>query len=268
MSKDTWSKFSYKVSGASPPLQATKVQLERTNNAKSFSSATSILDIACGPGTVFHQLFALEYSFPENATLIALDISPQMIDQIKSKQADDPQWQRINAAVCDATDLSTIRDDSQSHVLSAMGIFVIPDSTTALKEARRVLAPDGIFSMTTVAQASWVTDIFGQLTKVCSDRKVPFAAEKWQTREAFKAELESAGFSDVEVFEAPLEMPYESPEKVVESLWVMLPFVSSLTSGMSEGEISRVKELMAKRVREGYPDGHLPGLSLAGVGRK
>lgn len=275
VSKETWKNFSYSTKPGDTTLQPTIVQLAHTNSTLPFANATAILDIACGPGSMYTQLFASEPPIPlsSSATLTALDISPAMIAQIHQRQSEDSssdkEWSRVTTHVCDATDLSMIPDSSQSHVLSALGIFVIPDSDAALREARRVMAPGGVFSMTGLASASWVQEVLAQLTILHPDRMIPFAAEKWRTKEAFGNELINVGFRDVEMVEIPLAMQFEEREQAIEWLWKRLAFMPTVTKGMSELDIKRAKEAMIEYIARTYPElpGTLPGLALLGVGR-
>lgn len=269
MSKDTWRKFSYQAKLGDPSMQPTVVQIQRTNEILPFTEATAILDIASGSGAVFTQLFGSKTPYSKDATLTALDISPAMIDLIKARQTEDDEWAKVHADVCDATDMSILPDASQSHIMSALGIFVIPDSDKALKEARRLLAPGGVFSMTTIAHASWVQEVLAQITVLHPDRKVPFAAAKWQRRELFTAELEKFGFMDVEMHEIPVAFGFEDREKVVEFLYHGLPFMPAVVNGLTDVEIKEAKRAMVDYIAKTYPElpGKLPGLSLLGIGR-
>jgi len=282
--QSTWSKFSYKLEGVvndakipfhdtkfNVAVQAARAHIHFTDSVLPFSSATSILDIACGPGTVYSTLFSYSpIALSPTASLLANDISPSMIANLnntKLAHPDSPTWSRVQASVEDATDLSLIPSASQSHVLSALGICNIPDSTAALREARRVMAPGAVFSMTSIAKAAWMTDVMGVLTAMYPDRKVPFTGAQWRTKEAFKAELERNGFVDVVVEEAGLSMGFTSPEDLVQTLWAVLPFMPGLVEGLNREDIPGIKDAQVRFVRKTYPDGAMPGLALVSVAR-
>jgi len=276
---NTWSKFSYKIPSessshkamaTSPPVQATRKQLALTSEVLPFANATAILDIAAGPGTVFNELFTSTLALSPSATLLAQDVSPFMIEQIKVRQSSSPEWARVHTDVSDATNLSAVASDSKSHVVSSMGIFLIPDSASALSEAYRVLAPGGVFSMSSVARGSWISETLSLLTDIYPDRVVPLPAETWRRADLFQAELERAGFEDVHVSEAELYMSFDDHAGIVETLWNMLPFMPSLTKGLTEKQVKEAKEMMVANIKKKFPEvpGKLPGLSLIGVGRK
>lgn len=58
--------------------------------------------------------------------------------------------------VMDGATLDQLQDDSVDVVISAFGVFMIPDTTLCLSNVRRVLRKGGIF-----ANAAW-TDMPGQ----------------------------------------------------------------------------------------------------------
>jgi SAM-dependent methyltransferase len=92
----------------------------------------SVLDVACGPGLYAEELVA------RGAGVIGLDQSPRMIELAK---------QRVPAADFRVHDLAErldwLTDSSVDLVLFALALEYIDDRTSALRELRRVLRPDG-----------------------------------------------------------------------------------------------------------------------------
>ncbi|PSK42340.1 hypothetical protein B9Z65_4254 [Elsinoe australis] len=281
ISRDTWKNHSYGMSGpGSPhahptkasPMATARHQLELINSVSPFSTATSVLDIACGPGTVYRELFSSNLPLSPTAALLATDISAPMISHITARQAehqpgDEHSWARVKAWVADATNLDTVPSDSQSHVVSQMGIFLIPDSDAALTEVRRVMRKDGkaVFSMSSVAKAAWNQDIMCMVEELHPERKMPTMPRKWCDKGLFKEELERNGFKGVRVEEFKMGLGYEDEEKTVEMLWKNMPFIPQVTRGMSEEEIKHVKAKMVERMKERFPGKEMPGLALIGV---
>ncbi|PNS19031.1 hypothetical protein CAC42_1767 [Sphaceloma murrayae] len=284
ISPSVWKTHSYAISNSNPkslmrpgkasPMQTAFTQLRLIDAALPFSSATSVLDIACGPGTVYKCLFDLSpsLSVPASCALLATDISAPMIAHITARQSDplpgdEGTWSRINAWVADATDLSIVSDGSQSHVISQMGIFLIPDSDAALREVKRVMRKDGnaVFSMSSVAETTWNSDVMGVIEEMWPERRMPRVNAKWRDVDSFRGELERNGFSKVEIHEVKMAMGFDDERELVEGLWKALPFMKSLTEGMTEEDMSRTKDVMVERVKERFPEKELPGKALVAV---
>ena len=76
-----------------------------------------------------------------------------------SVAAGRPAWKAVEARLDDAQDLSTIPDNSASHVLGSLVYFLLPNPRKALEAARRVLTTEnsgGVFAMSAMIDAEWV----------------------------------------------------------------------------------------------------------------
>jgi ubiquinone/menaquinone biosynthesis C-methylase UbiE len=95
-----------------------------------------VLDVACGPGLYAAELDA------RGARVIGFDQSPRMVDLCR---------QRIPAGAFRTHDLTLpldwLPDGSVDRVLFALAVEYVDDRTTALRELRRVLRPDGALVM-------------------------------------------------------------------------------------------------------------------------
>lgn len=124
------------------------IQLLKTE----ITSATSILDIGCGPG-----VFGLAYleAFPKGIsgqTIWCTDLSPGMVDcarKILGERVPPDYLTRFEFQVEDGSELKGIPDTSIDIVISIFGIFLIPDYCKSLGAIRRVLHPSGVLGMTT-----------------------------------------------------------------------------------------------------------------------
>lgn len=96
----------------------------------------SLLEIACGTGIVTQKLAS---GLPQNARLIATDLSQPMIDYASRRLADQP---RIEWQTADATQLP-FGDQSFDIVVCQFGFMFVPDKAAAFGEAHRVLKPGG-----------------------------------------------------------------------------------------------------------------------------
>jgi ubiquinone/menaquinone biosynthesis C-methylase UbiE len=126
--------------------------------------AKTILELGCGAGA-----FGLAYQqfFPQGIsgqTITCTDLSPVMVqyaEQAMEKKASGASQTKFLFQVADATDLHNFGDDSFDMVVSAFGIFLIPDQIATLQEVRRVLRVGG-----TLATTSWTTTHYNQELKL------------------------------------------------------------------------------------------------------
>jgi SAM-dependent methyltransferase len=226
------------------------------------------MDIGCGPGTVVGELIAAYGpEIPKEARIIAADLSPGMIEQVRQRQSHDAAWAKVEPAVYDAMNLSALEDGSLSHVLSGFTIFLLPDHRKGMLEALRVIETGGIFAFTSMARSSW-SELMQKITEVRPEKKVPQPAPMWRTEEGVKGELDGAGFKESQAYSVPIYMPFEDPTEIVDYLMSTMPFMPMVTKDMTTEEISRARDLMIQHVKEEYADGKLPGIAILGIGKK
>ncbi len=98
-----------------------------------------ILDLGCGTGYFLQQL---QQRF-QNAEIIALDISDQMLLQAKQQLS-------ASAAVC--ADLNALPFGRQRFdlIFANMSLVLVTDINAVMAELARVLAPNGLFAFTTL----------------------------------------------------------------------------------------------------------------------
>lgn len=100
---------------------------------KSFDKSFSIVDLGCGDDKVLWSLY--NKGLLKNAEkIVGVDISGE----------------RINRLVSDVQDLKIISDESFDIAISSQVIEHVPDDFKMLKEAYRILKPDGFFYVSTV----------------------------------------------------------------------------------------------------------------------
>eukprot|EP00177_Eucheuma_denticulatum_P002739 GFKZ01004928.1.p1 GENE.GFKZ01004928.1~~GFKZ01004928.1.p1 ORF type:complete len:320 (+),score=46.19 GFKZ01004928.1:53-961(+) len=116
-------------------------------------SATTILDIACGPGAAPLAYLSL---FPDgipNQTFIATDYSPAMVALAEARVAERVKPGCSTAfrfQVEDALTLDGVPDASVDVVVSVFGVFLVSPRERVFRQIRRVLKPGGVF-----ANAAW-----------------------------------------------------------------------------------------------------------------
>lgn len=98
------------------------------------SSASLILDVACGPG---RTTAALRRMFPDATRVLGTDLSDAMIDAAIGEGHVGCTFARAPA------DAMPVEDAEASFVLCNLGLMLFPDAGAALREFNRVLAPGG-----------------------------------------------------------------------------------------------------------------------------
>src|SRR5436190_8363824 len=96
-----------------------------------------VLEVAAGTGVVTRALARL---LPAEASIMATDLNPAMLDRAKSHRGiERVTWQEADA-------LALPFDDRQFDcVVCQFGVMFFPDKRAAFREARRVLRPGGRF---------------------------------------------------------------------------------------------------------------------------
>jgi SAM-dependent methyltransferase len=96
-----------------------------------------LLDVASGPG---EPATTLARALP-GAAVACTDVAPDMVAKARVRAAGLPN---VTFAVVDAADLSAHADASVDVLTCCYGVMFVPDTARALREFRRVLAPDGV----------------------------------------------------------------------------------------------------------------------------
>lgn len=96
------------------------------------------LDLACGTGDIAFLLAR------QGARVVALDVTPRMIELAVAKQQTTPPAVPVRFLVGDMVALP-LADRTVEVVTTGYGLRNVPDLPRALAEIRRVLAPGGIF---------------------------------------------------------------------------------------------------------------------------
>jgi demethylmenaquinone methyltransferase/2-methoxy-6-polyprenyl-1,4-benzoquinol methylase len=126
----------------------------------------------------------------------------------------DPAVQNVSFVVSDAKDL-VFPDDTFDVVTVSFGMRNIPDTTSALREARRVLKPGGRFICLELTQPekTWFLPVYkwyifkvipflGKIFTHSSDpySYLPVSIEAYYPPEEFKRIIEECGFSHVKAY--------------------------------------------------------------------
>lgn len=238
------------------------------NTRLPFSSATTILDIGCGPGNGTAAIISsFHETLPAETKILATDFSQGMVDVVtrtRSANLDELQdgsterqlWERVQPAVMDATNLSPLPDASISHIIANFVFFMTASPETALKEALRVLQPQGICACSSWAKMQWMEllDLAAQRTFPVFNKPVPempVIAAQWTSAEGVAALMRDAGFADVqtEYVEAPIIAP-DPGGFAGFFLGSGNPAVTWITDVLGEEEIKELEKAFGEVIKE------------------
>jgi len=124
------------VSSTYDDLNFLQVAARRFVELAHLSAGIRVLDVATGTGVV--PLLAAE-QLGATGKIVGIDISEEMVAFAKEKCSG---FGNIQLQVGDAENLD-FPDESFDAVLCASSLFFVPDMVKTLKEAKRVLKPDG-----------------------------------------------------------------------------------------------------------------------------
>jgi ubiquinone/menaquinone biosynthesis C-methylase UbiE len=248
--------------------------LERSNDIWPFSKADGILDNGCGPGPIMGRILK-EFKIPESSSLTCSDFSDGMIEAVNKKKAGEIEadskspWNRVETFVQNAMDLKDIKDSSKSHVTAGWVYFMTPDPQKCLTESRRVLKDGGVLACSSWHDSQWL-QLMNLLPKVRPDKEMPTIPKAWKDAAPMKAELEKAGFRDVEAHEVHVEMTVDKMEAFVDFMLHKMPHMVMLTKDFTSDEEEQLRKLVLQEGRKLCPEdpGILTGVSLVAVGTK
>lgn len=156
-----------------------------------------VLETAAGTGVVARFLLP---QLPDDATYIATDLNQAMLD-IAASVVSDPRvlWQAADALAL------PFDDASADLVLCQFGAMFFPDRERAYREARRVLAPDGVFllavwdSIETSDFASAVTEVLAEMFPDDPPRFMVRVPHGYHDVTQIEQDMTDAGFNAVAI---------------------------------------------------------------------
>ena len=171
-----------------------------------------VLDVACGTGVVAR--LAAQQVGP-NGAVTGLDINPAMLAVARSVPSSGSaiEWHQASA------ESLPLADESFDVVLSSLGLQFVPDKAAALREMRRVLAPNGRLAIATVGPTPPLFAILEQAlarhmkAEVAAFVRAVFSLHEPQELETLTS---GAGFREVEVRSKVLTLTLPGP---AEFLW-------------------------------------------------
>ncbi|KAH0347396.1 S-adenosyl-L-methionine-dependent methyltransferase, partial [Aureobasidium melanogenum] len=225
--------------------------VEMLQTFSSFDTATTILDVGCGPGSATSQLISTHHNIlPSNTQLLATDLAVEWLASYNNT------WTRVVPLVMDAQNLRPLLDDSISHIIANFVLFMTDDPPKALQEAHRVLKNEGVFALSSWHRMDWMdylviaaSHAFPTLGKPTP--QMPEFSAQWASVDGVRDLLKDAGFKDLqlETVGAPIVMP-----KVEASVHAFLtsgnPAVTWITDVLEGNEVEEVEKQLVKVVKE------------------
>jgi SAM-dependent methyltransferase len=230
-----------------------------------------VLELACGPGGV--GLVAADIVGPDGAVVLS-DFAPEMT-AIAAERARGLGLTNVTTRELDLERID-YPDASFDVVLCRDGLMLVPDPATAVREARRVLRPNGraVFAVWGPRERNpWLGILFDAVTAALGVEVPPPGIPgpfSLDAPGALEELLVPAGFTDVAVHEVSVPMHAAS----FDEWWSVIP---SLAGPLAQVLASLPAEVVAT-IRAGAEtalagfatsDGYeLPGVGVVGAGRR
>jgi ubiquinone/menaquinone biosynthesis C-methylase UbiE len=209
-----------------------------------------ILDLACGPGTLSRRLAA---AVSPDGHVIGVDLAPGMIELAQAMQIPSARFQLMDI------EQLAFDDGSFDAVICGHGFQYASDLPRALREARRVLRPQGRLAASVPigsrGEAVWI-----QLDSVI-DRWLPPAPEAVdqaptratvQDAAAFKQVALDAGFKFATVELVEEEVLWESAEQLVTSFMSWVDCATHI-EGMDDFRRQAIMDDAVMTLRQDHP---------------
>lgn len=218
----------------------------------------TVLELAAGTGDLVEALGG------RVARIVATDLSPAMVEAARKRRVENAEHRVMDMQSIELPDASV------DGVVSRFGYMLVPDPGLALREARRVLRPEGRLAFATWAPASrnpWAT-AYGPVLIEHGLMDPPKPGEPGQFAlgepEVIEELVRSAGFVEVAVEEVPVEYRFgvwDEYRRLISSLAASLRTVlEALDAGVrSEVDDEARARLEPYRGDDGYV---VPGVAL------
>lgn len=212
----------------------------------------AVLETACGTGAVTRHL---EAQLPEGARLTATDLAPPMVEMARQIVGDRPNMAYQQA---DATDLP-FPPDSFDAVICQFSLMLFPDKVKGMREAARVLRPNGRFVFNVwdkLESNGFCGAVHEAVARIFPDDpprflEVPFS---YHDLSAIVCDLQEAGFGTVEITVQPRESKAANPHQVAMGLVAGSPLAHQVTERGSlplEEVVDAVERALSARFGSG-----------------
>lgn len=202
-----------------------------------------VLDLACGSGAV---LTAAAAAVAPGGHVVGVDVSTAMVE--RASLASAPDDVTIEARVGDAEALADA-DASFDAVLCGFGVFFFPDPATALREAKRVLAPGGRFVASTFTERTgtypWLEEVAAAIRPPDPTAR-PTTTATLAASDAVRGALDEAGFVDATTTTVTERFTFRDVDDLL--AWMWSHGGRMLLESLADDELVRYRSLAAERL--------------------
>jgi ubiquinone/menaquinone biosynthesis C-methylase UbiE len=227
----------------------------------------SVLETAAGTGVFTRALLA---RLPAQATIVATDLNPPMV-QYAAAKCEDPrvEWRAANALELH------FEDGRFEAVACQFGAMFFPDPTQGYKEALRVLKPGGRFifnvwdRIATNEFADVVTTALATVFPADPPRFMARIPHGYYDTDKIRSQLTAAGFTKVAI--SPVERTSRAPSARDAAVGYCqgTPTRSEIEAhdgSRLEEATERAAEALARRFGAGPIEGHMRAFAIEAVG--
>ena len=222
-----------------------------------------VLDVACGYGAT--TLLAARRA----AEVVAIDFSPEMCAALSRRlDAEDVGNVAVHEMDAQALDLP---DDHVDVALSSFGAMICPDRVAAFGEMARVARPGGRLA-TCCWQAppnnEWLGTFLTTVTTALPDADPPSPPPFMELADPdrFRAELDQAGWSDVEVEGVTHQATWADAEEAWSAIAEANPLFGPMLVQLPGEVVTRLRDTFAGLIDQ-RGDAHLTAGAWIGLGR-
>jgi ubiquinone/menaquinone biosynthesis C-methylase UbiE len=216
-----------------------------------FPPACQVLELACGTGILTRRILE---SLPGDGRLMATDLNQPMLDEARKHLKPDPrlEWKAVDAMKLPYPDASFHR------IACQFGVMFFPDKRVALKDAFRILKPQGriAFSVWDSLKENSISEVVERaVSRFFPDNPpaffhIPFG---FHDRDLIRSLMREAGFGEVALEEVPLQGVGRSALLTAEGLVQGTPLMAAIQErGVTDPR--PIVEAVAKVVASDYGD--------------
>ena len=210
--------------------------------------ASCVLEIGGGAGGSAAEIFK---RIPEGARLITSDLSLNMLAIAKEHLNDD-----IEVRHADASNLP-FEDEEFDRIFANLNLMIVPDPQQALKEANRVLKPQGL-GVWTVWGRKEQSPLMTLMPEAAAaiGVKLPSSPRSnfhLSSKTKLKRMLTNAGFDHIQLWYQPMRASYEDAQTFANDMIEMRPELADLDKDQKDALYKELSSQAAEYFDSGAP---------------